>query len=86
MVDVCGGKNFTVVATERGKIFATGYMFWRQFYQECRHNPENGEDYPYELRLPDGYKAKQVWGAEKYLNMWTTAADPDGALKTFGAG
>ena len=85
MIDVCGGKNFTVVATERGKIFATSYMFWRQF-QECRYNQENNEDYPHELRLPDGFKAKKIWGAEKHYNLWTSAADSDGTLKTFGAG
>ena len=85
MVDVCGGKNFTIIATERGRIFATSYMFWRQF-QECRYNQENNEDYPFELKLPEGYKAKQIWGSEKYYNMWANGADSDGTIKTFGAG
>lgn len=85
LVDVCGGKNFTAVVTERGKIFATSYMFYRKF-TECRHNSENNEDYPFELRLPEGFKAKQIWGSEKNYNIWVTASNSDGDLKSFGAG
>ena len=72
LVDVAGGKNFAIVMTERGKIYATGYMFW-QYFSNCRHNNENNEDYPFELRLPEGYKAKKIFGSEKRYNMWVTA-------------
>ena len=85
LVGCAGGKNFAIVCTERGKVFATSYMFYR-YFSECRHNPENNEDYPFELRMPEGYQAKKVYGAEKYYNMWATCADADGGLKTFGAG
>ena len=37
MIDVTGGKNFVAVATERGKVYGSGYMFYRHF-QECRSN------------------------------------------------
>jgi len=37
IVDVCGGKHFTAIVTERGQVFATGYMFYRSFDQ-CREN------------------------------------------------
>jgi len=72
LVDVAGGKNFSIVMTEQGRIYATGYMFWR-YFSECRRNNENNEDYPFELRLPPGWKAKKIFGAEKYYNMWVTA-------------
>ena len=37
MIDVTGGKNFVAVATERGKVYGSSYMFFRHF-QECRSN------------------------------------------------
>ena len=31
IVDCTGGKNFTAVVTEQGKIYAASYMFYRHF-------------------------------------------------------
>jgi len=31
IVDCCGGKNYTAVVTEQGKIYAAGYIFYRNF-------------------------------------------------------
>ena len=56
MIDVACGKHYTTVATQNGKVYASGYIFYRHFY-DSRSNPENNEDYPFELRLPDGWKA-----------------------------
>ena len=64
IIDYCGGKNFTAVVTEQGKIYAASYIFYRNF-SACRSNPENNEDYPFEIRMPDGFKAKEIWGSEK---------------------
>mmetsp|Transcript_21015 Transcript_21015/g.28264 ORF Transcript_21015/g.28264 Transcript_21015/m.28264 type:complete len:249 (+) Transcript_21015:2219-2965(+) len=85
IVDCCGGKNFVAVVTEQGKIFAAGYIFYRNF-QGCRSNPENNEDYPFEIRMPQGFKAKEIWGSEKSNNIWVNATNQDGELKTMAAG
>ena len=85
LIDCCGGKHYCAVATQNGKIYAAGYVYYRNF-EGCRNNPENNEDYPFELRLPEGYKAKMIWGSEKCNNMWVTATDADGEMKTLAAG
>lgn len=36
--------------------------------------------------MPDGWKARKTFGAEKYYTMWATCEDNDGNMKTFGAG
>lgn len=81
IVDVTAGKHFTAVTTEQGKVYATGYIFYRHFSTECRYNRQNDEDYPYQLRLPETggpWKAQQVFGSEKYNNLWVTAINSDG--------
>jgi len=85
IVDCCGGKHYCAVATSNGKIYAAGYIFYRNF-QGCRSNTENNEDYPFALSLPEGFKAKELFGSEKQNNIWVTAANVDGELKTLGAG
>ena len=37
LVGCAGGKNFAVVSSQQGKIYATGYVFYRHF-SACRHN------------------------------------------------
>ena len=85
IVDICGGKHYTALVSEQGKVYASGYVFYRNF-NGCRSNPENNEDYPFELRMPDGFNAKQIWGSEKQHNIWVTATNQDGELKTLAAG
>ena len=85
-VDVSGGKHFVAVVTESGKLYASGYTFYRAF-SSCRFNRQHDEDYPYELRLPEGYrKAFKVFGQEKRNNIWVNATDADGNMRTLGAG
>ena len=36
--------------------------------------------------MPQGWKARKVYGTDKALNMWVTCEDDDGNMKTFGAG
>ena len=57
IVDMTAGKHYTAVVTANGKLLASGYIFYRHF-QECRLNTENNEDYPFEMRMPEGVKAK----------------------------
>ena len=85
IVDITGGKHYHAVVTEKGQVRCGGYIFYRHF-GDCRNNPESNEDYEFQLNLPDGYKAKNIFGCEKYSNVWVTAADQQGNLKTFGAG
>ena len=85
LVGCAGGKNFAVVLSQQGKIYATGYVFYRHF-SACRHNTQNNEDYPFILNMPDTWKAKQIWASEKHYVMWVTGQDTDGVMKTFGGG
>ena len=71
--------------TERGKVYCGGYIFYRHF-SECRYNRESNEDYPFELRMPDGWRAKQAFGCERFNNVWITAVNDAGEMKSFGAG
>lgn len=88
IVDVAAGKHFVAVTSEQGKVYASGYIFYRNF-SECRYNRQSDEDYPFQLKLPETggpWKAQQVFGSEKYSNLWVTATNSDGQKKSFGAG
>ena len=85
IVDICGGKCHMAVATSEGKIYGSGYTFYRHF-SSCRHNEQNNEDHPFELKLPEGHKALNVWTAEKRYTLWVTATNEDGEHVTFGCG
>ena len=36
--------------------------------------------------MPENYKAVQVFGCEKYYNLWVNATNVDGEMKTLAAG
>ena len=57
ITDIAGGKNFMIVATQNGRVWASSYMFYR-YFSSCRENPERNEDYPFELKMPEGQKAR----------------------------
>lgn len=84
LVDVVGGKSHTVVMTEKGRVFATGYTFYREF-SGCRSNTENYEDTPYELKLPEGYTGKAIFGSTHNI-VWVNATNADGKMQTLGNG
>ena len=72
IVDVAGGKHFMIACTAKGKVYASGYLFYRAV-ETIRSNTENDEDYPYELRVPDGWLARRVWACDRYCNAWILA-------------
>ena len=84
IVDICGGKSHMIVMTEGGRVYASGYTLYRNL-SESRSNPENNEDYPFEIRMPDEYKATAIFTCEKYLNVFVTATKGD-ISKTFAVG
>ena len=85
IVDLTGGRHYTAIATKNGKVYASGYMFYRVF-SGCRRNNQNDEDYPYELRMPDGWLAERVYGTERYSNLWVTCKNSEGTKRSFCAG
>ena len=86
VTDIAGGKCHVVIATQNGKIYGSGYTFYRHF-SNCHFNSENNEDYPYELKLPEGFKAATaIWTSEKNYNMWATAVNEDGDHFTLACG
>mmetsp|Transcript_1038 Transcript_1038/g.1724 ORF Transcript_1038/g.1724 Transcript_1038/m.1724 type:complete len:121 (+) Transcript_1038:1481-1843(+) len=56
IIDICGGRHYTAIVTKNGKAYASGYMFYRSM-SGCRRNNENDEDYPYELKMKEGWLA-----------------------------
>lgn len=85
IVDLTAGKHYTAAVTERGKVYCGGYVFYRHF-SDCRYNREQNEDYPFELRMPDGWRAKEAFGCERFNNVWINCVNDAGEIKSFGAG
>lgn len=86
IVDLTAGKHYTAAVTERGKVYCGGYVFFRHF-GDCRYNRESNEDYPFELRMPDGWRAKEAFGCERFNNVWINCVNENnGEIKSFGAG
>ena len=44
-----GGKHFSVVVTEKGKLYATGEQFAGAFNSSLRSNAEDSPAYPFEI-------------------------------------
>lgn len=65
LVDIAGGLHFMIACTEKGKVYSSGYMFYRAV-SEIRSNSEDNEDYPCELSVPEGWLARRVWACDKY--------------------
>ena len=87
IVEITLGKSYFAMVTAFGKIYASGFTFYRVM-ENMRFNQSNEEDYPYELRMPsdDEWTALQVFGCEKFNNIWMTAMNSNGVKRTFGAG
>jgi alpha-tubulin suppressor-like RCC1 family protein len=86
IVDVGLGKNFIMVCTESGKCYGAGYVFYR-YIGQCRENSRRDEDYPYLIKMPDGFKAKKVYCAiEHYNNAWILGENDQGQKFTFSVG
>ena len=72
------GKQYLAIVTERGKLYASGFIFYRCMIG-CRRNRQNDEDFPYELTMPDeNWRVVKVFGCEKYNNIWVTAVNMAG--------
>lgn len=74
--------------TDKGRLIARNYMTYR--YIENKIDENRSEDYAFEITLPEGYKADNVWQANKRgENMWldtyyvTGHKEDDGTKKTF---
>ena len=86
IIDIASGKHFLICVTEQGKCYGSGYIFYR-YLSQCRRNSQNDEDHPYELKLPQGYKAVACWAScDYYSNAWVNAVKEDGATVTFAVG
>ena len=86
IVDVSLGKHFIMIVTESGKVYGSGYVFYR-YLSRCRENSQRDEDYPYLIKMPDGYKAKKVFcSTDNYSNAWILAEDSNGKRVTFSVG
>lgn len=76
IVDCAGGKHFMVVVTKKGKCYASGFQMYRAI-DEIRHNADDNEDNPFEIRMPEGWKALNCWACDRYLNIWVLAEKAD---------
>ena len=85
IVDICSGKQNIVVVSDNGKVYATGSHFYR-YFEACRSNTQNNGDYPFELKMQDGFKAKNVWAHTRVNNVFVNCVDAEGRNVTFGSG
>ena len=70
IVDVDGGKHFTVVCTEEGKVYGLGIGLSRAVDEELKKSGD-GDSFEIKMALEaEGYKAKRVWGCDLYDNIW----------------
>ena len=83
-VDVACGRHFTLVCTEKGKVYGTGYLYYRKI-AKARFNKEDNEDKPYEIKLPTGYKALKVFCSERYYVAYVLA-EKDGKRVVLSGG
>ena len=73
-MDITAGKHYAAVVTTNGKLYASGYIFYR-YFEDCRSNTENNEDYPFLLRMPNGLKCIKAFGVEKYNGIFVNCVD-----------
>lgn len=80
IIDVDGGKHFMIVVTEKGMVYTSGYMMYRAV-SEIRHNSEENEDFPCQLKLTQpettGWTPKQCWACDLYCNVWILCEKDD---------
>ena len=76
LIDLDGGKHFMIAVSEKGKVYTSGYMMYR-VVAPIRHNSQGDEDYPCELRMPEGWKAIRGWACDLYTNVWVLAVKAD---------
>lgn len=74
IIDVAHGSKEMAAVTNQGRVLARGYMFFRIFDYEVRRNEYNNEDYTFEIDLPDGHKAENLWMCRKNKTLFVTAA------------
>ena len=82
IVDIVAGKNYVTVITAAGKIYNNGYVAYRYIDSNERFNIENYEDYPHEIKLPEGATNPKVWSCTKRY-IWFVSMDLDGKRQTF---
>ena len=85
LVGCAGGRNFLVVCTKEGRVYASGIMLWEHF-ESCRHNRDHSPELPYSLGMPEGCKARKLFASDKVCNVWVNCEDSEGKIKSFGAG
>ena len=85
IVDAVAGKHYVAVCSSNGKVYASSHRFYH-YHRDSRSNTENSESCPYELRMPEGYKAQKLWPHEKYNTLFVNCTDVDGKTKTFAGG
>ena len=56
IIDISAGRHNNVIVTQSGKVYAGGEILYRVL-EDCRSNTTNSERDPFEIKLPDGFKA-----------------------------
>ena len=83
--DILAGKNFIMIITEQSKMYAQGYVFYRYLSDSQRYNDERYEDYPFEIKLPEGATNPTVWPLMKEYTFFVTC-DVGETRKTYSYG
>lgn len=64
-----------------------GYVFYRQFSSDIKHNEENSEDYPFTIEAPEGFtKAVKAFPNYKMNTVYVNWQDGEGKIRSFHIG
>ena len=85
IVDIASGRHNNVIVTESGKVYAAGYALYVAL-RNCRHNSKNHENYPFEIKLPEGFKAFEAYASGYYNVIWINAKNAEGKTVLLSGG
>lgn len=70
IVDVDGGRNFIIVVTDKGNIYASGTGLYGYINSSIVSNKQNDSSYPYKIAMESDWKVTKCWANDLYYNVW----------------
>lgn len=87
IVDFVSGKHYNLMLTESGKVIGSGYVFYREFSPDIKHNEESNEDYPFTVQAPEGFtKAIKAFPHYKRNMVYVNWQNDAGKIGSFRIG
>jgi alpha-tubulin suppressor-like RCC1 family protein len=64
--DVAGGRNFIIVVTNKGNVYASGSSFYGSISGSIVSNKLNDSSHPYKIAMDSEWKAIKCWANDLY--------------------